>query len=328
MSNLFFDSKGNLNATDVKDAIAKLAKFASVMDQMPTSIEQPSFSSEQEDALIKSAIYSNEGKQALASIMANPIRQNLDYRGLGRRILAVDTTQIGVEPSYERDIDVSATVVSENGTTVESRVFGDRVKVPTFEIMSNPTVRISEAHRRRFNVIDRAVQKARQEIAAIEDANIFASADHAATVINTAQDIQQSHMHKSDLLNISVQIEQHDNITSKYLMHIIQFNDIRLWGAGGGVVGEIDPVTQREILKTGLFANLWGADILVSKMVPRGTVYAFADPEFVGVMPIREDITVYPCDEMKMAKLGWLVREEIGLAILVERGVALGRVTV
>jgi hypothetical protein len=62
-------------------------------------------------------------------------------------------------------------------------------------------------------------------------------------------------------------------------------------------------------------------------MVPRGTVYAFADPEFVGVMPIREDITVYPADEMKFAKLGWLVREEIGIGILVERGVALGRKT-
>jgi len=65
---------------------------------------------------------------------------------------------------YDRDIDVSAVVVSSNGAAPESRVFGDRVTVPEFEVISNPTVRIAEVKRRRFNVIDRAQQKARQEI--------------------------------------------------------------------------------------------------------------------------------------------------------------------
>jgi len=54
-------------------------------------------------------------------------------------------------------------------------------------------------------------------------------------------------------------------------------------------------------------------------------VYGFADQEFVGVMPIREDITVYPADEPKLNKLGWVVREEIGIGILVPRGVAAGK---
>jgi len=85
---------------------------------------------------------------------------------------------------------------------------------------------------------------------------------------------------------------------------------------------------MREVLQTGLYASLWGADILVSKIVPRGTVYGFADPEFVGVLPVREDITVYPADEPKLNKLGWVVREEIGIGILVPRGVAVGRKSV
>lgn len=70
----------------------------------------------------------------------------------------------GAFPVYERDIDVSAVVVSSNGSAPESRVFGDRVTVPTFVLASNPTVRISEVKQRRFNIIDRAQQKARQEI--------------------------------------------------------------------------------------------------------------------------------------------------------------------
>ena len=143
---------------------------------------------EKRDELIARAIMTQEGKIALAQAMANPIRRNLDYQGIARRLLVVDPLPQGVNPQlYERDIDVAAAVISSK-VLVESRVFGDRVVVPTFEL-SNPTVRISEVRRRRFNVIDRAVQKARQELMAQEDANIFAAIDSASSVENTIQDI-------------------------------------------------------------------------------------------------------------------------------------------
>lgn len=52
-----------------------------------------------------------------------------------------------------------------------------RVVVPDFEIYSNPTIRIADVKRRRFNLISRAVQKARQEIMAQEDEAIFRALD-------------------------------------------------------------------------------------------------------------------------------------------------------
>ena len=59
---------------------------------------------------------------------------------------------------------MAAVVIASNGAAPESRVFSDRLTIPEFEVVSNPTVRIAEVKRRRFNVIDRAQQKARQEI--------------------------------------------------------------------------------------------------------------------------------------------------------------------
>ena len=79
---------------------------------------------------------------------------------------------------------------------------------------------------------------------------------------------------------------------------------------------------MREVLQTGLYAHLWGADIMVSKIVPAGTVYGLADPEFVGVMPVRQDIEVLPADEPKRLSLGWVVNEIIGIAIANPRGTA------
>jgi hypothetical protein len=160
-----------------------------------------------------------------------------------------------------------------------------------------------------------------------EDANIFAAVDAASTVENTAQDITDGGLLKRDLVEIKAQIDRWDLVTTKFFMNINEFTDILNWASGGGQVGngEIDPVTQREILQTGLYAHIWGADIMVSKIVPPGTVYGAADPEFVGVMPIRQDIEVIPADEPKQLKLGWVVSEEIGIGIVNPRGVAVSR---
>lgn len=252
------------------------------------------------------------------------IRKNLDYQGLARRLLVVDPLPQGALPVYDRDIDVAAYVCSSNGSVPESRVFGDRITVPELELVSNPTVRISEVKRRRFNVIDRAVQKARQELMAQEDGNVFAAVDAASSSENTVQDIADGGMMKRDLIAIKSQIDRWDLVTSKFVMHINEFNDILMWASSGTSAGEIDPVTQREVLQTGLFATAWGADIMVSKIVPPGIVYGAADPEFVGVMPIRQDIEVMPADEPRQLKLGWVVSEIIGLAIVNARGVAKG----
>ncbi len=331
----YFNSNGEINAGSLKEALGTIAKYATILEtNQPANTAltgQPTFDDKKRDELITRALFTQEGKVALAQVMANPIRRNLDYQGVFRRALVVDPLPQGAIPRYDRDIDVAAVVVSSNGAPPESRVFGDAVIVPQFEIVSNPTVRISEVRRRRFNVIDRAVQKARQEIMAQEDANGFAALNSSAEIENTAQDIADSGLLKRDLVSIKQQIDRWDLVTTKFFMNIVEFTDILNWGAGGGQGpqgGEVDPVTMREILQTGLYAHIWGADIIVSKVVPPGTVFGCADPEFVGVMPVRQDIEVMPADEPKQLKLGWVVSEEIGIGMVNPRGTAKGSKTV
>lgn len=334
-----YNSKGELNALSTKDALNAITKMARIIEDNASSSQslagRPSLTDQQKDEMIKRALLTADGKVALGQAMALPIRRNLDYSGVARRALVVDPLTNGALPVYDRDIDVSAVVVSSNGSAPESQVRGDRVTVPTFEIVSNPLVRIKEVKQRRFNVIDRAVQKARQEIQAQEDANVFAALDFAGDIAlntnaeNTAQDIVDGGMTKRDLVEIMTQVEQWDLVCTKFFMHIKEFNDIRLWNSNGGTAaGEIDPVTQREILQTGLYGRLFGADIIVSKIVTPGTVFACSDGEFVGVMPVLQDIETLPADEPKRLSLGWVVSEIIGFAIVNPRGVAVGRKSV
>ena len=127
MSQLF-DTHGELNASSVKDALAHIVKYASILENLQPAntglAQSPSFTDEQRDELIKRALLTQEGKIALGQAMANPIRRNLDYQGVGRRVLVVDPLPQGALPVYDRDIDVAAIVVSSNGAAPESREIG------------------------------------------------------------------------------------------------------------------------------------------------------------------------------------------------------------
>ena len=246
MSKNIFNTHGEINASNVQDALGQIVKYASIIEELqPSNAVQaggPSLNDTQRDEMIKQALMTQEGKIALGQAMATPIRRNLDYQGVGRKALVVDPLPQGALPVYDRDIDVAAVVVSSNGTAPESRVFGDRVTIPEFEIVSNPTVRIAEVKRRRFNVIDRAQQKARQEIQAQEDANVFSALEFAGQDSlggeNEKQDLESSTapgiLTKNGMLSLKRQIDRWDLVTSKYFLNINEFTDILSWESAGG----------------------------------------------------------------------------------------------
>ena len=72
-----FNSKGELNASNLQDAFAQISKFASFLEEnAPANLAlagQASLTSEKRDQLVERAIMSQEGKIALAQAMANPI---------------------------------------------------------------------------------------------------------------------------------------------------------------------------------------------------------------------------------------------------------------
>jgi hypothetical protein len=89
-----YGQQGQLNAGSVQDALHQIVKYASVLNELQPSntglAQRPSVTSEQRDELIKRALLTSEGKIALGQAMANPIRRNLDYQGVARRVLVID----------------------------------------------------------------------------------------------------------------------------------------------------------------------------------------------------------------------------------------------
>ncbi len=156
---------------------------------------------------------------------------------------------------------------------------------------------------------------------AIEDRNIFNAVSAASTAVNTVT-AATSNLSRTAMLGAMSEIGKWDLVPAKFIMNYTEYIDILRFSG----LTDFDPVTQREVLQTGLVGHLWTTDILVSKMIPSGTVYCVSEPEFFGVMPIRQDVNVIPADKPSRLRLGWVVYEEIGVGIVNAR--ACSKITV
>ena len=251
-----------------------------------------------------------EGRTALAQAMVEPIRRALEYQAVGRKLLMVDELPQGAYARYEKDVRATATVIARRGAVPDMIVEGEEILVPTFEIATNPTIRISEVKARRFYIVDRAQIKAKEAIQKEEDSNIFnainAAVPAANTVVSTGGALSIAALNQA-----FATIESHDLTVGKVVCHALRYADIRLWGKT-----VYDEATQKEVLTTGLFGHIWTADIHVSSRVPTTTVFILAPAEYVGAFPIRQDITVLPADDPKKLRLGWIIYEEVGIIVI------------
>lgn len=100
------------------------------------------------------------------------VRRSLDYHNIPKRAVKAELV------NFDNDI-----IISPNNEVydVTNAPFGNirsrRVIFPTFEMVSNPTIKLGDIKRRRFTLMDRAIQTAKAQIAADEDSAIFDALD-------------------------------------------------------------------------------------------------------------------------------------------------------
>ncbi|GAG42060.1 unnamed protein product, partial [marine sediment metagenome] len=90
---------------------------------------------------------------------------------------------------------------------------------------------------------------------------------------------------------------------------------------------QFDPVTRRELVKTGYVGDLWNAAFRITKMATTGQVLIVGDPEFVGVISVRIDLDQMDAPDPDHIRYGWVFYEYIGIAQLTDVGSALLTVT-
>ena len=130
--------------------------------------------------IIGDYIKTPSGRAKLAASMTQPLRLRRDYSSVGRKTFLVEELPNGVLPVYDKDPDVTAYVVGEEGENIVAITKPRRVIFPLFEIASNPEIPLTQIKERRYDLIERAQDLARAQIQAAEDERVFAVMDAIA----------------------------------------------------------------------------------------------------------------------------------------------------
>ena len=274
--------------------------------------------------IIGDYIKTPSGRAKLAASMTQPLRLRRDYSSVGRKTFLVEELPNGVLPVYDKDPDVTAYVVGEEGENIVAITKPRRVIFPLFEIASNPEIPLTQIKERRYDLIERAQDLARAQIQAAEDERVFAVMDAIAANgfdsvpggINPDIPVVAP-VSGSVLADAYANIEQHDLRVARVFMNAKDYADLRKFGRD-----ILDIETQRDLLKTGLVGTLWGAQIIVSRLVPVGTTYVCCEPEMFGRIPVRTELTVLSADDPKARTIGFSVFENIGIGAYNPKGLA------
>ncbi len=267
---------------------------------------------EEKYAILSKHIKTAAGRQKIAASMIQPLRKRRDYQSVGRRAFYVEQLPDGALPIYDKDADVAAYVIGEEGDNIISVVKPKRVMFPLFEIAANPEIPLTEIKARRFDLIERSVDLGSAEIMAEEDRKIFATMDAVCDDPSAPnQDINiTGNLTAAALADGFAAIERSDIRVATIFCNARDYSDLRKWDRD-----VLDPDSQAQLLKTGIRSGIWNATIITSRMVPEGTVYICGEPEFFGRMPVRTDLTILSADTPKSRLIGFSMFEQLGIGI-------------
>jgi len=331
-SERMFNAAGELNASDKRDALSQLQHFAALRNQY-RSAQKDYYSADEKSRIIEAALSGDPTERLkFGGAMIPLVLDRLDYEGFCRQIFRTHNVSQGQVISYEKDVNVTALVTNEDGSTIGHKVEGQRVFVPEFLVTSMPKISISEIAQRQFDIVERTHDKTTYQIMLKEDRQALRQLYSAASIENSVSNITSS-LSKSVLENLQYEVERHRLKVDKFLMNRQELGDLK---KNINAI-DFDPITSRDLLLTGIFGSIWGVNIYVtagvdeqgveSVSVPEGMIFAVTEGRYLGAMPIRIELSVFPADQFVYGtpSYGWLFLEQIGQVILNPRSVAVAQ---
>lgn len=264
------------------------------------------------------------------------IREERDYAAFGRQVLMVhnvtseELQKINGEPYYyyPKDLNSHAAYFADDGQATRYQVEGEGVNVGIMTIMSDDvTIHLKRLLVQKYNYLDRVRELSAQAIAKLEDLRIIAlteklllgdsvdmaDPDNGDQIVTTDDD----ELYKSHLVELKKTLSRNDVPLAAFVMKQSRIDDVLKWAQD-----EVDQLTQREILETGVKYKIWGSVKLVtSKIIDEDTVYAYAEPEYVGRMPILKDLTVRLTETERKLEKGLFMFEFLGMYLASHRAV-------
>lgn len=267
-------------------------------------------------------IHSSAGRKRLAASMIQPLRDRRDYSSVGRKTFLVEQLPDGALPIYDKDPDVTAYVIGEEGESITAVMKPRRVIFPLFEIAALPKAPLTQVKERRYDLLKRMQDLGKAQVQAAEDDRVFSIMD--AIAVNgfdnvpggTNPDIPVvAPISPAVLADAFAEVEFHDLRVARVYMNARDYADIRKFGRD-----VLDIESQATLWKTGMMSTGWNAQFIVSRLVPAGVVYICCEPEMFGRIPVRTELTVLSADNPEERTIGFSMFENLAIGAHNPRG--------
>ena len=321
-----FDAKGQLNAQDQKDAGVRIANVLARASMNKDRGVKSFLSKEARTNILASA--AGEPMKALtivADTMGDVVYKIVDYASWGRKVFDFQTVQPGEIFRIPKDIDVLGWVVAVDGQAIVSQLKTRYVFPGEFKNTAIVEIDILDLLQANWDVFDRGVNRASQQVMRGEDVRAVKLLGKAARTVNDV--ILFGTLNLSAFEDIRFEVEQHRLTVDKFIISRAELSDIVKT-----MSNQVDFVTQREFILAGFIGNILNAQIITSagigveEVLTPGTVFAVTEGRFLGRLGERQALVSEAFNTLVRAEMkkGVAQYEVIGIGIANSRAVAMG----
>lgn len=271
-----------------------------------------------------------------ASLGLQPLKDQVPYESRARKIFAPYKLAQGEDARFDRDISIPAYQLSINGLPMMVQATSARVQYDTRPIAAGAMVKWTEASYRKFDVMDWVATRAKASLLEQEDSYALSVLAYAADASNTAGIntviTSPGVLMYDKLVDAKAQLEANTNsyanfklICSAKTAADLKFIRANLSGqATGATYGTIFvPEMQEDVLRGGVIGKVDGNIEVISFPYKRDgsafisdeVAYLVAEPEILGVMPIRTELFSKEQPAVLQGSDIILYQEEIGFYI-------------
>lgn len=288
------------------------------------------------------------GMQVIANLMMKPLVRDLLHESRVRQVYATYQLGLGEEAYLDADVSVKAFQIAMNGLPEAVQIQTERVHINTTPISVLTKTRWNESNYRKYDILTRAQERSKSAVMSEEDVMGFGLLEAATT---DASAFYNKDEYKEDIgsatglaieqvaSGIAFMSEARIN-PNKLIINPRSQKNLLMLHSNTAATPLFMAEQSNENMKKGLVGKLWNLNVL---NVPNGesisyrnedgrdviediqiinpkAAYIVSDPEKVGVMAIRTDLTVETQKMIEQLSDLFVIWEDLGFLVKYTKG--------
>lgn len=283
------------------------------------------------------------GRQIIANLMLKPLVRDLLYESRVRQLYGIYQLGLGEEAYLDEDVSVTASQIAVSGLAESIDVKSGRDRIQTTPIETYTKTRWNESNYRKFDILSRTQARAKSAVMSREDQLGFTLIDYASDKYYTPLTSGGTNVLGIDTLAEAISLMSESRIIPhKLVINPFRQKDLLLLASTQATAGNLFmPEKSNENVKKGVVGMMWnlgvinvpngesisrrqadGSDKIVDMpILSRNAAYVVTEPETLGRLAIRTDLTVETQKMVPLFSDVFAIWEDLGFLIKWSKGI-------